>query len=61
MNDLLLFPFFFGSRSGKTRSLYELLCRTYGIYFSLNTGNGSKNNKLGSQDMDITIAELPTG
>jgi hypothetical protein len=49
------FPFF-GSRSGKTRSLYELFCRTYGIYFSLNTG--FKNNNLGSQDMDKAIDDL---
>ncbi|GBC03588.1 hypothetical protein RclHR1_00520040 [Rhizophagus clarus] len=46
------------SGSGKTRSLYELLCRTYGIYFTLNTGNGSKNNNLGSRDMDVTINDL---
>ncbi|CAB5117931.1 unnamed protein product [Rhizophagus irregularis] len=32
------------SGSGKTRSLYELLCRAYGIYFSLNT-----ENNLGSR------------
>ncbi|CAB4492432.1 uncharacterized protein OCT59_024905 [Rhizophagus irregularis] len=42
--------------SGKTRSLYELLCKTFGIYISLSAGNGSKN--LGSQDMDISIREL---
>lgn len=46
------FPFFC-SRSGKTRSLYELLCRAYGIYFSLNT-----ENNLGSRDMDTAIADL---
>ncbi|CAB5319499.1 unnamed protein product [Rhizophagus irregularis] len=39
--------------SGKPRSLYELLCKTFGIYISLSAGNGSKN--LGSQDMDISI------
>ncbi|CAB4412115.1 unnamed protein product [Rhizophagus irregularis] len=41
------------SGSGKTRSLYELLCKTFGIYISLSARNGSKN--LGSQDMDISI------
>src|ERR1043166_2836349 len=46
------FPFF-DPRSGKTRSLYELFCRTYGIYFSLNT-----ENNFGSQDMDKTIDDL---
>ncbi|CAI2176756.1 2517_t:CDS:2 [Funneliformis geosporum] len=46
------------SGSGKTRSLYELFCSTYGIYFSLNTGNGSKNNNFGSRDMDKTIEDL---
>ena len=50
------FFFFFGSRSGKTRSLFELLCRTFGIYLSLSAGNGSRN--LGSQDMDISISDL---
>ncbi len=53
MNELF---FFFGSRSGKTRSLFELLCRTFGIYLSLRAGKGSRN--LGSQDMDISISEL---
>jgi hypothetical protein len=52
----MTFSFFFGSRSGKTRSLFELLCRTFGIYFSLDAGNGSRN--LGSQDMDISIRDL---
>ncbi|CAJ0832875.1 6123_t:CDS:2, partial [Entrophospora sp. SA101] len=46
------------SGSGKTHSLYGLLCRTYGIYFSLNNENGSKNNNLGSQDMDVAIDDL---
>ncbi|RGB36940.1 hypothetical protein C1646_757533, partial [Rhizophagus diaphanus] len=44
------------SGSGKTRSLFELLCRTFGIYLSLRAGNGSRN--LGSQDMDISISDL---
>ena len=53
MND---FSFFSGSRSGKTRSLYELLCKTFGIYLSLGAGNGHKN--LGSHDMDASTQEL---
>ncbi|CAB4432240.1 unnamed protein product [Rhizophagus irregularis] len=32
---------------------YELLCRAYGIYFSLNT-----ENNLGSRDMDAAITDL---
>ncbi|CAB4426063.1 unnamed protein product [Rhizophagus irregularis] len=35
------------SGSGKTRSLYELFCSTYGIYFSLNTEYGSENDNFG--------------
>ena len=52
----MTFFIFSGSRSGKTRSLYELLCKTFGIYLSLSAGNVSKN--LGSQDMDISISDL---
>ncbi|PKY41995.1 hypothetical protein RhiirA4_455718 [Rhizophagus irregularis] len=37
-------------------SLYELLCKSFGIYLSLSAGNGYKN--LGSQDMDVSIDEL---
>ncbi|PKY18769.1 hypothetical protein RhiirB3_523013 [Rhizophagus irregularis] len=37
-------------------SLYELLCKTFGIYLSLSAGNGFIN--LGSQDMDVSIDEL---
>lgn len=37
-------------------SLYELLCKTFGIYLSLGAGNGFIN--LGSQDMDVSIDEL---
>ncbi|GBC05560.1 hypothetical protein RclHR1_00630007 [Rhizophagus clarus] len=44
------------SGSGKPRSLYELLCKKYGIYFLLNIVNGSNN--LGSKDKDITMIDL---
>ncbi|GES79877.1 hypothetical protein GLOIN_2v1558481 [Rhizophagus clarus] len=44
------------SGSGKTRSLYELLCKTFGIYLSLSAGNGFRN--LGSHDLDASISEL---
>ncbi|CAG8465308.1 16601_t:CDS:2 [Rhizophagus irregularis] len=40
----------------KYLSLYELLCKTFGIYLSLGAGNGFIN--LGSQDMDVSIDEL---
>ncbi|CAG8810590.1 31047_t:CDS:2, partial [Racocetra persica] len=45
------------SGSGKTRSLFELFCQIYGIYFTINAENGLKMN-LGSKDLDIAINEL---
>ncbi|CAG8460474.1 29049_t:CDS:10 [Gigaspora margarita] len=45
------------SGSGKTRSLFELFCHIYGIYFAINAENGIKMN-LGSKDLDIVINEL---
>ena len=54
MNDFFLF--FSGSRSGKTRSLYELLYKTFEIYLSLGAGNGFRN--LGSHDMEKSKDEL---
>ncbi|GBB90669.1 hypothetical protein RclHR1_01770017 [Rhizophagus clarus] len=59
LNNVMKSPWLFllgTSGSGKTRSLYELLCKTFGIYLSLSAGNVSRN--LGSQDIDVSISEL---
>jgi len=44
------------SGAGKTRSIYELLCRTYGIYLTLHAGK--KYGNMGSRDLDIASDNL---
>jgi len=38
------------SGSGKTRHIYELFCKIYGIFLTFDTAENSKN--IGSQDLD---------
>ncbi|RUS15758.1 hypothetical protein BC937DRAFT_92032 [Endogone sp. FLAS-F59071] len=45
------------SGAGKTRSLYELFCRMYGVFFTFDTGVSSKN--MGSRDLDQASGGTP--
>lgn len=45
------------NRAGKTRSLYELFCLVYGVFFTFDTGVSSKN--MGSRDLDRASDCMP--